>query len=103
MVSRGSSGESRRKYYWLLATEPETGKLNLIFGGSTEDEARHKGLEMLSGIDFEIRELPTRSQPAASAMIRGKRLETTHSLKRASEKIGHERSIYKMRRKYHGS
>jgi hypothetical protein len=80
-------------YWWITATDPENGKPYLIFGGNTEDEARQKGLEMLSGIDFNVRRLPTRDLGRASSMLKGKKLEDTHSLHKASERLGHERSI----------
>ena len=91
--------EGRRKYYWLMCKDPDTGKPFLIAGGNTEEEARQKGLDMLGGIDFEIRALPTRNLSTASAMIRGKRLEDTHSLKKASERLGHERSLRRLQRR----
>lgn len=82
-----------RKFYWLKATEPESGRPYLIFGGLTEEEARAKGLEEMGGLDFEIVPLPTRNLSAASAMIRGQRLQETHSLRRAGQRIGHSRSL----------
>lgn len=91
--------ESRRLYYWILARDPESGKPFLIAGGNTEQEAREKGLEMLAGVDFEIKGLPTRNLSRASSIIRGKRLEDTHSLRSASEKIGHDRSVRRMMKK----
>lgn len=90
---------ARRDYYWLVCRDPDTGKPYLIKGGDSETEAREKGLEMLSGIDFEIKALPTRDTSAASAMIRGKRLEDTHDLRSARQKLGHERSIDRMRKR----
>ena len=94
--------ESKRKYFWLVTSAPDTGKPYLIFGGDTEEQARQQGLDLLNGIDFEIRSLPTRSLPMASALIRGKRLDETHSLKRASERLGHNRSIARLRRRLAG-
>ena len=91
--------ESRRKYYWLICQDSDTGKVFLIAGGRTEDEARQKGLEMLAGIDFEIRGLPTTNLQSASAMVRGKRLEDTHSLHRAKERLGHDKSLERYKRK----
>jgi hypothetical protein len=82
----------RRYYYWISARD-ETGKPYLIFGGSTEEEARQKGLEMLAGVDFEINRYPTRNLAMASAYSRGKRLEQGEGLKRSKQRIGHERSI----------
>lgn len=88
-------GDKRSWYYWLVAKDPESGKPYLIAGGKTEEEARQKGLEMLSGqgIDFEVRRLPTINIGAASSMIKGRRLERTKSLKRATERLGHDRTL----------
>jgi hypothetical protein len=83
-------------FYWLLCRDPDTGKPFLIAGGDTEDAARSKGLECLGGIDFEVRRLPTRNLARASSMIRGVRLEETHSLKKASQKLGHTKSVRRM-------
>jgi len=91
--------ESRRgRYYWIVARDEE-GKPYLIAGGNTEEEARQKGLEMLGGMDFEIRGLPTRNLARASSMIRGARLEDTHSLSKAKQPLGHDRSLRRMQRK----
>ena len=84
-------------YYWITARDE--GKSYLIYGGLSEQEARDKGLEMLGGIDFKIKRLRTRNQQRASAMIKGGKLEETHSLKEAGKRIGHGKSIRKMRQK----
>ena len=91
--------ESRRKYYWLVC-QSDDGKVFLIAGGRTEEEARQKGLEMLGGINFEIRALPTTNLQSASSMVRGKRLEDTQSLNKARERIGHNSSLNRLKRKY---
>jgi len=88
-----------RKYYWIIAKDPDTGKIYLIAGGNTEEESRAKGLEMLGGVDFEIRALPTRNISSASRMVRGKRLEETQSLRKAKERLGHNRSLNRLRKK----
>jgi len=87
----------RKYYYWLVSRDPETGKSYIIYGGESEDAARQQGLEMLAGLDFEMKRLPTRDRGAASAFIRGKRLERTHSLKEAGQRMGHEKSVRRMR------
>ena len=84
-----------KHYYWIVTTD-ETDRPYLLPGGETEDEAREKGLELLGGIDFEVRRLKTRNQQTASSMVRGKRLEDTHSLKRATRRVGHKRSVSKL-------
>jgi len=86
----------RRYYYWLTARD-ETGKPYLIYGGMTEDEARQKGLEMLGGTDFQIKRLPTRNLARASSLLKGGRLEQTHSLKEAGKRIGHNKSLKRLR------
>lgn len=83
----------------MICRDPDTGKIFLIAGGNTEEEARQKGLEMLGGIDFEIKSLPTTNLQAASSMVRGKRLEDTHSLSRARQRIGHDKSLDRLKRR----
>lgn len=82
-----------RTFYWLLCKDPEDGNPFLIKGGNTEQEARQKGLEMLGGLDFEVRGLRTTNLGTASAMIRGTRLEDTHDLHRSRQRLGHDRSL----------
>lgn len=89
----------RRDYWWIITRDPETKQPFLIAGGDTEDEARHKGLETLGGIDFEVRALPTRNLARASSMIKGRRLEKTHSLRKASQRLGHDKSVRRMQRR----
>ena len=91
--------DSRRKYYWILCKDPETQKSMLIKGDFDESIARQKAFELLSGIEFEIRGLYTTNMASASQMIRGKRLEDTHDLHTAKQKLGHERSVRRMMRK----
>jgi hypothetical protein len=83
----------RREYHWWIITHDETGKPFLLYGDIDESRARSKGLELLAGADFELKRFPTRDIGAASAMYRGKRLEQTHSLKTATERLGHEKSL----------
>lgn len=84
------------KYYFWIVTSDETGRPYLLPGGETEDQAREKGLEILGGIDFDIRKLKTRNQQMASSMLKGRTLEETHSLKKATRRVGHTRSISKL-------
>lgn len=84
----------RKKYWWLVVPDPETGRTNLIFGSDkNEDEAREKGLEMLGGLDFDVKMYPTRNRNEASAFHRGKRLEDGEGLKRSSQRLGHEKTL----------
>ncbi len=87
----------RQKHYWLVCSDE--GKPYLVYGGRTEDEARQKGLDILGGVDFEVKMYPTTDTDAASAMHRGKRLEDTHSLGKASQRLGHTRSLNRMKRR----
>lgn len=91
-------GAMRRNYYWLVCRD-EQGKSYLVFGGDDESEARQKGLEMLGGIDFEIKRYPTRDKDTASAYYRGVRLEQGEGLSKARQRIGHEKSIKRLRRR----
>ena len=88
-----------RYYYWLV-TKDETGKPYLVYGGATEEEARQAGLEMLGGADFEIKRLPTRNLATASSMLKGDRLQRYHRLKEARKRVGHDKSLSRMRRKH---
>lgn len=90
----------RERYYWIICKDPDPPyKPFLIAGGATEMEARQKGLETLGGIDFEVRDLPTTNLSRASSIIRGKRLDDTHSLRQAKQKLGHERSLQRLKRR----
>ena len=91
---------TQRMCYWILCKDPDTGKPFLIFGSDiSEDDARNRGIEMLSGVDFTIKALRTRNLSRASSMIRGVRLEDTHDLRSAKEKLGHDRSVQRMTRR----
>lgn len=88
---------SRRYYFWIVASDE--GKPYLLFGGNSEQEARQKGMEMLAGLNFDIKRYPTRDQGTASAYLRGKRLEQTHSLKESGKRIGHNKSLKRLKRR----
>ena len=91
---------SRRYYYWLCARDPETVRPYLVFGSEKDEaDARQRGLELLGGVDFEIKRYPTRDLNTASAFLRGKRLEQSGSLGEAGKRIGHDRSLRRLRRK----
>jgi hypothetical protein len=82
-----------RQYYWWIVTKDERGKPYLLTGGRTEEEARQKGMELLGGMDFELKHLPTTDLRKASSLLKGDRLEQTHDLGKSSQRLGHERSI----------
>ena len=87
----------RRYYFWIVAQDQ--GRPYLVFGGADEEESRRKGLELLGGLDFELKRYPTRNLSQASAFYRGVRLGTTHSLHDASKRIGHNRSLTRLKRR----
>ncbi len=82
-----------RSYFWIV-TADSSGKLFLVFGSDVSSaDAEQKGLELLGGADFRIKRLPTRDLGRASSLLKGNRLSSTHSLEKASQKLGHEKSL----------
>ena len=87
-------------HFWIVAKDPDTMRPYLIYGSSrSSEECRQKGLELLGNIDFEIKKYPTRDLNTASAFLRGKRLEQSGSLGTAGKRIGHDKSLRRLRRK----
>lgn len=84
-----------KQWYWIVAAD-DTGQPYLIFGGATESEARQKGLEMLPGVNFEVRMFRTRNLDMARSQLRGSRLDGQRSLREAGRRQGHEKSIPKL-------
>ena len=80
---------STRYHFWL--TGVVDGKPFLIYGAETENRAREKGLEELSGIDFTIKRLPTRNIEQASRLLKGYKLEKTRDLRTATKRLKHKR------------
>ncbi len=85
------SDRDHRFHFWLVAVYD--GKPTLVYGGPDENSARQRGMELLPGVDFEIKRLPTYNLQRASSLIRGNRLEQSHSLKDATKRLGHDKSI----------
>ena len=94
-----------RQYHLWLVTKDETGKSYLIYGAPDfginggEAVAREKGLSMLGGLDFEIKRYPTRNLQQASSYYHGTKLENTKSLKEAGRRVGHDKSLRRLRRR----
>lgn len=89
-----------RYYFWICTRDPDTGRPYLVFGSDRDEaDARQKGLELLGGLDFEIKKYPTRDLNTASAFLRGKRLEETHSLRSAGKRIGHSKSLRRLKQR----
>ena len=89
-----------RQYHLWIATRDETGKPYLIYGCPDRDGesiCRDKGIEMLGGLDFEIKRYPTRNLAEASSYHRGKRLESGEGLKASTQRLGHEKSIERLK------
>ena len=81
-------------YWWIVAKDPESGKTNLIFGSDkSEEDARLQGLEMLGGLDFDIKKFPTRDRNSASSMMRGKKLSQGEGLHRSTRRIGRDKTL----------
>ncbi len=79
-----------RSYWWL--TGINEGKRFLIFGSDkSEDDARQHGLELLGGIDFTIKRLPTKNIAQASRMLKGNILEQTSDLGTATKRLKHKK------------
>ena len=77
-------------YWWLVGKNQ--GKAFLIFGSDkSEEDARIHGLELLGGVDFEIKSLPTRNLALASSMLKGTILEGTRDLNIATRRLKHKR------------
>ena len=90
----------RRYYYWIVSRDPETGRPYLVFGSEKDEaDARQRGLELLGGVDFEIKRFPTRDIATASRLLKGGRLEKGDGLHKATERLGHTRSLKRLRRK----
>jgi len=90
----------KKYHYWIVARDE--GKPYLIYACPShegEEVARQKGLEMMGGLNFEIKRYPTMDRDTASAFYRGVRLEKGEGLKRASQRIGHEKSLNRLRKR----
>ena len=80
----------KRQYWWL--TGVSEGKTFLIFGSDESiDDARQHGLELLGGINFEIKCLRSRNIAQASRELKGGKLERTHDLGQATKRLKHKR------------
>jgi len=85
-----------KQYHLWIAARDEHGKPYLIYGCPDRDgesACRDKGIEMLGGLDFEIKRYPTSNLAQASAFHRGKRLERGEGLHASTQRLGHERSV----------
>jgi hypothetical protein len=83
-------------HFWLVSKDPETLKPYLVYACPAregEDHARQRGLELLGGADFTISRLKTRDLSRASSLLKGSRLEQYHSLKKAGQRLGHDKTI----------
>lgn len=83
----------RRYYWWIYGRDDGDGKPFLVFGSDkSEDDARMKGFDMLSGVEFDIKRLPTRDVSSASRMIKGHKLEVSHDLRKSTRRLSHKPS-----------
>ena len=90
-------------HYWITAVDPENNnKPYLLYACPArdgEETARQRGIELLSGLDFQIKRFKTSDIGDASSMLRGKRLESSHSLREAGRRIGHSKSLKRLKRR----
>lgn len=89
-------------HYWLVSKDPDTQKPYLIYACPAregESQARQRGLELLPGIDFTISRLRTREIGKASSLLKGNRLEQSHSLREAGKRLGHDKTIARDRKR----
>lgn len=90
-------------HYWIATTDPtNNNKPYLLYGCPAregEEKARQRGMELLSGLDFQIKRLPTRDMGKASSLMKFGRLEQSHSLKKAAKRMGHEKSLRQRKRR----
>ena len=85
---------SRRMHFWIYALDPVSSKPYLIYGSNRSlDDARRKGLELLPDVNFTIKSFPTSDIGRASQLLKGNRLEHTHSLHKSAERLGHGKSV----------
>lgn len=89
---------AKRMYYWITVSDDD-GKPYLVYGGLTEEEARQNGMEMLGGLDFQLRRFPTRDLGAARAYLAGRRLDAGKGLRESARRQGHEKSIVRLRKR----
>jgi hypothetical protein len=90
----------RQYHFWIVSRDPDTGRPYLIYGcpdRDGEDECRRKGIEMLGGLNFDIKRYPTSNLAQASSYHRGRRLESGEGLRASTQRIGHEKSIERMK------
>jgi len=88
-----------KQYHFWIAAASE-GKPYLIYGCPDRDGesvCRNKGIEMLGGLNFEIKRYPTRNLAEAARFHKGHRLETGEGLKRSTQRLGHEKSIERLK------
>ena len=86
----------RQFHWWISGTDPHTGHRFLIYGDPSESVCRQKALEMLSGIDFKMRRLPTRDISTAARLWKGSRLATHHDITDATRKLGRHKTVKRM-------
>jgi len=80
-------------WYWIVARD-ENGKRYLLSGGRTEDEARQRGMEMLSqGEEWEIKRLHTQNLERASHELKFGVAERSRNISKAGERWGHDKTL----------
>ena len=93
-----------KEYHWWIVAKDETGRPYVVYGcadrGSDggEDNAKIRALDLVGGMDWYVKRLPTRNLQAARAFICGNRLESGLDLRESVARQGHEKSLERRRR-----
>ena len=81
-----------RLTYYFVVTRNKAGKVFLIGGFDTEEEARLDGLN--NGIvNFDIKAYPTKNQAQATQYYKKEILNAGVGIDTATQRVGHERTL----------
>jgi hypothetical protein len=84
----------KRVNYFIVAylNRPDGSRVPyLTMGGSTEDDARQKGFDLLGGQDFQIVALRASNEAEATSIWKRQRLEQTSDLQESVRRVQHKR------------
>lgn len=78
----------RQEHYWIYIPEHQ-GRPLLIYGGTTEEEARGRGFQECDCF-FEVVMLPTKDRNRASSLMKGRLLHQSGDLDSSLRRLGHK-------------
>ncbi len=78
-----------KTYYWILATDRESGRAIILGAYDTEDEANRVGFEKIDD-SFEVVPLNTRDSGRATKMLKYRRFDQTAKLEDAIKRARHQ-------------